>query len=368
MKVLILLLCLISIQGWSRTYYSAPFIFAGTTAAVLVGTEAAIYNSLVETELKSWSHKNTGSTVELESQCGVEAELHLTGSHRRNMLLMGISNSSKNSKVIKLRDVKFIYNQKRERFPGYTYETTDTRINPGWWQITWVPFPSKDEFKDVNDIQVEIPIVDEKSGDVCYLKSDFSRTGKIKEEEISYSAFEFILDGGGSLAQSGKVKELGDPNGLISMEFNFYPHPNHGGGMVFTGEFGFSGGDNPKISEEFNDRTDYSVGISYFGLQYVYRYFFKETLYLSFAIGPGFQFIYDEWYDRRGNDEGTVDFALADKLMLNWTFYRWKNPGTDLDFFTGVGLNHFWAPSADINGQNVSGHRLGGLLRIGMGF
>lgn len=369
MKLFLLILCLLSFRTYASMNYIEPILYVGTTAAVVVGTEAAIYNSLVETELKSWSDKETGTSVRLENQCGMNAELHLTGSHRRNSLFLGLTNTTSQSISVKLRESKFIYDKNRVRYPGYSFETSDTRISPGWWQIAWIPFPSKEEFKGIKTIDVEIPVIEEKSGKVCVIKSQFNRTSVVEEEENSYSVFEFMMDFGPSLTQSGKIKELGDPSGIWAMEFNFYPKPNHGVGMAFSSEFNFSGGDSPRIIDEFSGRSSYHATASYFGLQYIYRHFLNEKWYVSFAIGPGFQVITEDRYNHyHGNDNGTIDFAIADKLMLNWIFSSWKTPGTDIDFFTGIGINHYWSPSADLNGQDLSGHRISGLLRIGMGF
>ena len=369
MKIFLILFFLITSKAFAGMTYFDPLLYAGTTAAVVVGTEAAIYNSLVETELKSWSDKKTGTTIQLENQCDLEAELHLTGNHRRNSVFIGLTNLSKKNISVKFRDVKFTYDNQRVRYPGYTIETSDARIAPGWWQMTWIPFPSKDEFQKLQVIDVEIPTVDEESGKSCVLKSKFKRTSVVKEEEISYSSFDIVFDGGPSLSQSGEIRELGDPSGIFSMEFNYFPKPKHGMGLVFSSEFGFSGSRNQRVIEEFDGRSNYYASASYFGLQYIYRHFLTQKVFLTFGIGGGSQFISDNDSNRyRGRDNGTIDFAMSDKLMLNWIFYRWKTPGTDLDFFTGIGLNHFWTPSARMNGQDLSGHRVSGLLRFGMGF
>ena len=334
-------------------------------SAFAQGTQGIVYDTLIRSELKGWTHPKTGSTVQLLNQCGVDMELHLVGNHRSNLLLIGITNGSADQVVVKYREIQFTFDDGKSRFPGATNDMNDQLVGVNWWQITWVPFPSKDDFKTAKLLNVKVPVVSQTTGKTCFVEAEFNRTKHVPEEEISYSAFEVILDGGPSLAQLGNVKELGKPSGLVSMEFNFYPIPKHGFGMVFSNEFNFDGGENTRVDSKLRHGAD----LSYLGLQYVFRHHFREDLYLSFGIGAGMQFISDKRNDSRRNDDIRTDFAMADKLMLNWVFHQFSASGAQrLDLFTGTGVAHFWAPSASINGQDVSGQRFSWIFRIGMGF
>lgn len=349
--------------------FLAPLIIGGTAATAVVGTQGAFYRALIQNELKNWSRPETGTSVRLEKQCGVEAEFHLAGNNRKNFLLMGIANSSSDSIVVRSREIKFVYDNKQDRFPGYVRETSDDKISSGWWQVTWIPFPSKDEFKGVDAIRVEVPVWNETTGTSCTITTAFERTGNNKIEEQSYSAVEFIIDGGSGIGQYGNIEELGKPHGIVAIELNFFLRPNHGFGMVFSSESDFDGSNNPKILSEFDGGRGYSAGVTYFGLQYVYRHFFTPDVYLTYGPGTGAQFIEDMKENDRNNRESSTDFAFSEKLMLNWRFHQWNTPSYEvMDFFTGIGVVHYWSPTPEVNGQDLSGNRLSALLRFGMGF
>ncbi|WP_408099143.1 hypothetical protein ACJVC5_09545 [Peredibacter sp. HCB2-198] len=369
MRFFFLLWLLLSANAFANSNYFAPFVIGGAAATAVVGTQTAVYRALVQNELKNWSRPETGTTVRLENQCGVEAEFHLAGNNRDNYLLLGIANRTPNAIGIKTREIKFIYDNKRDRFPGFKSEMSDSKIAAGWWQVTWIPFPSKDEFKKVDQINVEVPIWDEATKETCLIKTSFERTNHIEIEDHSYSAVEFLIDGGAPIGQYGDIEELGKPHGIVAFEFNFYLRPNHGLGFVFSNENDFDGSNNQKIINEFDERRNYSAAISFFGIQYIYRHFFTQNVYLTYAPSLGVQFIEDSKENDRNNRESSTDFAFSEKLMLNWRFYQFQAANYEMmDFFTGIGIVHHWAPTPEVNGQDLSGNRLNAVVRLGFGF
>ncbi|WPU66233.1 hypothetical protein [Peredibacter starrii] len=368
MKYLLLLLFL-STSAFARVNYVAPIAIGATLAASAVGSHEAIYRALIQHELKNWSRPETGTSVRLENQCGVNAEFHLAGNSRDNFLLLGIANTLPNEVVIKNSDIKFVYDNKRDRFPGFRNDVSDSKISSGWWQVTWIPFPSKDEFKKVDHIKVEVPVWDAATRETCIISTSFERTGHNHVEDQSYSAVELMLDGGFPIGQYGDIKELGGPSSILAFEINFYLNAHHGVGVVFSNEYDFDGSDNPKIINEFDERRNYSAGISFIGAQYVYRHFFTQNLYFTYGPGIGVQFIEDLKENDRNNRESSTTFAFSEKLMLNWRFYQFQAANYQMmDFVTGFGVIHHWAPSVEVNGQDLSGNRLNFLFRVGFGF
>ncbi len=368
MRHFYLIFLLFSTTLMANSYYHTPLVFGGVAATAGLGTQAAIYHSLMQTELKGWSRPETGSSIRLESACGIEAEFHLVGDHRRNYLLLGITNSSAKNVVIKNNAVTFRLDKTKERYPGFTYNSSDNRVISGWWSINLIPFPSKEEFRDVKEIEVQVPVIDEASGEQCSLTTHFNKTKKIEAENISYSAFEFSLDGGGAIEQFGNIRRLGRPRGMAAFEFNFFPRPQSGFGLVFSNEAGFQDSDKKNIHKKFDGAESYSANISYLGFQYVYRHFFSSEFFLQYAIGPGYQSVEDGKEEDLGRIESR-GLAFSQKLVMNWRFFQWYAPsGETIDIFTGLGLVHFYTPSMKIGGEHLDGHRVGGLLRVGVSF
>lgn len=348
-------------------------LLAASAGALVTGTQHAIYESLVRQELRGWSNKETGTTTILESSCSINAELHLLGDHRENFLLLGISNPTKSSVIVKYSEIEFVINKESSRFPGWRIQPSDRDIKTGWWELNYVPFPSKQEFSKYETIGVKIPLYIQETNSSCVLTAQFSKFKKILRDEISYSIFDIIFEGGPSLFQLGPTKKLGRPESYFGIAFNAFGSANHGAGMTLIKENSFEGSSSTRIQQTFSRGENYSASSTIFALNYVYRHFFSHHLTLTYEPALGWQSIYDS-HEKNSKDNGQKemrsDFIFMQKLFLNWTFAQVPTPGVYryIDFFTGLGIVHIWVPSSSIGGENLDGNRFGALLRFGMGF
>lgn len=345
-------------------------IVGAAVGGIATGTQFTVYRSLMAAELEGWSNKETGSTITLESQCNVQAEMHLVGDHQQIYVLIGLSNTTEKTFVVQPKDIEFIFNKEHTRFPGWQGQQSDMILKPSWWQLNYVPFPSKEEFANYENLEVRIPIMSPNEG-TCVLKANFKKYKKIQKEEMSYTAMDLNFEGGPSLSQNGPVKFLGKPESMFGISMNLFPHPNHGFGLMLLTERPFEDSKNTKIHRKFEKGAKYSASSMIFGFNYAYRHFLSNRLTANYEPTLGFQTIYDE--DDRNNNDGREEksnsLAIVQKLMLNWTFARVTGPTyRSLDFTAGIGLVHTWVPSAKIGGQNINGDRYGALLRFGMGF
>lgn len=362
MKLLLLWLVL-SIPAFANQW-TGPII-VGAGSATFIGSYYATYNSLIKNELKGWSHPETDTTTKLESRCGVEAEFHLLGDHKRNYLLFSVSNRSDEAVVIKTNDIKFILDEK-DRYPDQMH--SDYKINSGWWYLTPIAFPSKDEFKGVKRIKIQIPIIKEKASEVCLVETSFERYENIPLEENSYTAAEFLIDGGVALTPAGNTSELGKGSGAFGLEFNAYPRPNHGLGLGIFIYNGFKDSSNSKITSEFDKGEKYRASLNHYDLHYIYRHFLSKDVSLQWEPGIGQISIEDT--DQDDSDRSLKSLmTLNQKLVLQWTFgstphYQYKS----VDYFAGLGFAHQWIPQGKLNGQRIDGHLMSVILRFGMGF
>jgi hypothetical protein len=254
----------ISVSASAQNWDSA--VIVASSIGIIVGTEYSINESLVKRELKGWANKETGTTVQLENQCGLQTEFHILGDYRQNYIMMGITNSSKEQVGVKFRQTKFVINGSREKYPGYSYYVGDQFISPRWWTLANIPLPSKSEFADYETLRIEVPVYRQGSDDICTIVTEFKRSHHIESEEVSYSVFDFSFDFGPSLAQTGDIRDLGKPSTIWGMDFNFYFRPSHGLGMAFQNESGFKR----------------NLDILSFDLHYVYRKFLSPKWYLNF--------------------------------------------------------------------------------------
>jgi hypothetical protein len=369
-----LLALLLLVPGLSHARYNQiinPLVTGATVAGVVVGTQYAFYRSLMASELEGWKNKDTDSTVSLESQCNMNAEFHLVGDHSKNFVLVGISNLSDKTVSVKPSDIEFVFNGENTRFPGWFIQPSDMELKPGWWQLGYIPFPSKEEFAKYENLQVKVTV---NSGDkgACVITGTFKKSKKILREEMSYTVMDINFEGGPSLLQTGPVKYLGKPSGMFALGMNVYGHPNHGFGFTLLGESSFEDSKNLKIQNEFKKGSQYRANTTFLGINYAYRHFISHRVTFNYEPALGYQTIFDSRASSssdNGRQEKASAFAFAHKAMINWTFARLPMPTyRNLDFVLGAGLVHIWVPSEKINGQNLNGDRYGALVRFGMGF
>lgn len=372
MKFFLPLLLLFSFTVKANQYDGAlsAAVLGGAVAGIASGTQYSIYRSLIATELEGWSDKSTGSTIKLESQCNVQAEMHLVGDHRYNFLLLGLSNSTDNTFIVQPKDVEFVFNGETTRFPGWTAEPSDMILKPAWWQLNYIPFPSKEEFANYDTLEVRIPLMTPNEG-TCVLKAKFTKQKKVMKEEVSYTIMDFHFEGGPSLTQNGPMKYLGKPSSMFGIGLNIFPHPNHGMGYYLLTEDSFKDSKNTKVQSKFEKGAKYSARTRFFGINYAYRHFVNNRVTLNYEPGFGLHTIYDA--NRKDKNESQKEIAnslaIVQKFMINAYYARMATPVyKTFDFTAGIGLVHTWVPSDKIASQNLNGDRFGALLRVGMGF
>ena len=336
-------------QNWDTV------VIVGGAVGTIVSSEYALYQSLVKRELKGWATKETGTSVQLENQCGIETEFHLIGDYKRNYIMMGISNQSGEQVALNFRKVKFIINEKDQRFPGYSYHVADELVNNGWWILANIPLPKKAEFSTYDTLKVEIPVITTGSKKPCIITTEFKRTGHYEREEVSFNVFEFMFDFGPPILQSGEVKDLGDSEFIWGMDFNWYFAANHGAGMSFQWETGFDG---PNQTSN-NDGSIFSGDF-----HYVYRKFMTPKLSINFEPGIGYQGLYREYNCSNCDQNLSSTFMIDYRLMLHYVLGTWSVADMDImNFFIGSGVVHQYGFSGDTRGS-----RLGLLFRLGFGF
>lgn len=329
-------------QNWDSV------VIVGGAIGTIVSTEYALYQALVKRELKGWATKETGTSVKLENQCGIETEFHLIGDYKRNYIMVGISNNSGIPVSMNFRRVKFVVNRTSERFPGYSYQVADELVNNGWWIMANIPLPNKAEFATYDHLKVEIPVIKPGDKKPCLITTEFQRTGRYPKEDVSYNVFEFSFDGGPSLGQTGRVSKQGDPSVIWGMDFNWYFSANHGMGLDFQWE------------SDYRNKDIFSGDV-----HYVYRKFLSQKWSFNFEPGIGYQGLYDGYNcNRYCRQDFDSTFMLDYRLMFQYILGEWNIADINvMNYFAGVGMVHQYGVTGDSEGS-----RFGLLFRLGFGF
>lgn len=359
-----------------RSYASVSDVAVATaavgvaTGGVLAGSQHALYQTLLREELSGWKEDEIDSTAQLVSSCGVNAEFHLVGNHSQNYLLLTLMNQTPEQVIVLYTDITFRYNDSGNRFPGWSYQPSDYAIDPAWWVLNYVPLPTKEEMRDYKTLEALVPIYKTKSKERCVLKARFTKSKVIFKEEMTYSIFEFNFEGGPSISQSGSMRKLGKPETLIGLDMSIFITPNHAVGFNLLTEREFDGSSKTAITDEFTKKSSYNAEAQSLSLHYLYRHYLTDNFSLNYQPGIGYESIRDEdKEDPTSDSDVSNSFAFVQRLFINYRpFYAARFPNYALSFNVGLGLAHVYVPRGSIGGENIDGHRFGGIFRLGMGF
>lgn len=174
--------------------------------------------SLRQFELEDWQNSETGLTSELASSCGVVLEGRLIGDNRNNYLLLGLSNSESNQKVIKPEDITFAFEGGRERRPRLPM-ISSLEMKPNWYYLMVLPFPSKEDFKDKSKLTITVPIKGDKS---CDASLEMVRNPSAPDRIVTYTTWKAIDSsmGLGVTQLSGGLEKLVNSSTPGTVDFN----------------------------------------------------------------------------------------------------------------------------------------------------
>lgn len=181
---------------------------------------------------------------------------------------------------------------------------------------------------------------------------------------FAWSNMDVTLGFGPSLSQNGNVAKLGDPSMSTEFEFNYFFTEKHGIGFGSSSEYDFDGGNNFPGYDEISAHT--------FDIHYSYRHYWSPRFRTVFSPGLGVQTLYKGYTDPYTGwyyyDDLSTAFALNYRLWFDYIISEWDTNGNDGNFFLGLGLMQNFTFNDDFRGKDISGNRLSGILRAGIGF
>lgn len=170
---------------------------------------------------------------------------------------------------------------------------------------------------------------------------------------------------GPSIEQNGAIEDLGSPTFQTQFEFNYYFKPMHGLGIAWGNEFDFEGtSKTPGIKDASMHTWD---------LHYAFRYRPEGSRFqFVFSPGIGIQTLYDEYRDYYWGyfyyDDISTAWVWNYKAMAQYMVADWDSGGNERTFFIGAGITQIFSTNDELNGKDISGNRLSGLVQLGVGF
>ena len=156
--------CLLVLSSLVPLSQSAIASSAGDAAgAILVtfasakGMQSLAANSLEQLELAEWKDDRAQSTAILGDSCGFNYEARMIGDLRDNYLWLTLKNNNATQRSFNPIEVEFKFSDGIERRPDL-FRFNEVFFEPGRLYNMILPFPSKEDFKGQQSLEVVVPI------------------------------------------------------------------------------------------------------------------------------------------------------------------------------------------------------------------
>ena len=287
-RIIVLMTSILSISIYANTAQNLSNLFVTTAAAgALVALNETQYEMWLKSELEGWKDTETKSTSSLAESCNMIVEARITGNRRQNVILFAVTNKSDETILVRPTDVKVVYSSGVERLANFPFDVSPTEVKPNWWMRSIVMLPHKNEFKNVDYIDVVIPFSNESGVESdCKVKVRLNRNKEVPEEKSTYTRgvyLDFAYMFGTNLFSSESQKEL-DTSSMSSISFNFNFYFNNYLGLSI-GMLGSSYENNANtiLESELNEKVDARFFSGYIGL--LAKYEFKPKFILYYGGG-----------------------------------------------------------------------------------
>lgn len=336
------------------------------TFATSKGMQSLAVNSLEQVELDEWKDDRSQTTAILGDACGFVYEARMIGELRDNYLWLSLKNNNPTQRSFNPIEVEFKFSNGIERRPDL-FRFNEVFFEPGRLYNMILPFPSKEDFKEQQSLEVTVPFYGE--GKRCVLPLKLIRNPKVPDT-IKSTASMNILDmdlGVGATGFSGNLgKAFGSAHSVTTLNMMLYGPRNKG--MYF----GFRSYSDSKINSEVvtaeGFAADWRAHVSDFYIGYAQRFVHNADLnsYVRIGLNSGSVRITNA---NNVNQETFHNSGLDLQLGFQQFFSRVKAGIWIGNYYWGGALNGsaFFGTEPMKNGTKFDGNTASALLFIGVG-
>lgn len=364
MKTLIFLVLIFPLLVHASVGRFATFTLG---AAGVVST--SYYGAHME-EIHGWKSDETESTSVLSDQCQFLWDFRLLGNNKYNYFIAVLKRQSSDEFFIDPLNIKIHFDNGIKRLAPISRGSEKIRVVPAQASSYFITFPSKNDFKDANEITVAIPLFNRTKGKKCVATAKFLRNKNRKVEEISYkseSTALFTFGYGKTFDQSTVFDQVGDGKDLYDLSFYGFRNLHHGMGMTLS-VLPFGKGDMTLYAPLTGDATlqpDPHLLVWTFGYSYRHKIFSQWKMQYDIQLGWG-SYSYEKKDESLRETEST--FAMMEKISLYYTLFRKTEGLWQGDYHIGLSVNHYWLAAEKLGDIRAKGHIVGGTLFMGVGF
>lgn len=346
---------------------TAIVIGAVAGAAIVAG---AAHEGWLSFELIDWKQQDTDSTAHLIKQCEQTVELRLLGNNPANYIYFAANNESSQTKIFNVNDIKVIFDNGIERLASWGDRVDPIKRSKNQKIIAAIPLANKEDFRDVNKIEIQISVNSEDGKSTCTIKTALNRDPNVPRDfrtTRDATSFELSLGFGAPVTRTDGLGNLTNSGVYFDMVMYGFPKIHHGlnFGLSIVGYTNSS----PTLMAAVTGSTTLNPYLYYysFSLGYTFRYQFFKWMTASWDIAPALALArHDVTSGSRSAYYAYVYFL--ERLNLDFQIYKgrgmWQGAVT-----LGVSALHEWLPSyVSLGSVPFSGHSIGilGRLKIGL--
>ncbi|MCO4792409.1 MAG: hypothetical protein KC493_01760 [Bacteriovoracaceae bacterium] len=310
-------------------------------------------------EFRGWKQKDSGSTTQLESNCGVVTEFKLLNYHRRSGVYISIYNSSGEDFFYDIQKIRMNFGDGKSRIPLLKGNHHVVEVKDHWMLRAYAKFVDQSDFKGQTELEVVVPLLNKKGDVTCEVKTKYVRDEKVIERVEDYLVLpklEFGVLVGVNLTSSSSIDQVFKKNGSsYSVELAFYPHSFHGFFLGFSGDEE-SNHLNTSLGSRLDDRGETDIQTNQYVVGYRQRRNITDHFWLVYSLG--WQYVsLEDWNIDIGNykrDVHRMDTAIQ-RLGLR---YIPNLNSSKIVYSITFGLNQTIIPTTRIADQKIKGHRV----------
>lgn len=323
-------------------------------------------NSLERMELAEWKDDRTGTTAILGDSCGFYYEARIIGDVRDNYLWVTLKNNNTTQRSFNPIEVEFKFSDGVERRPDL-FRFNEVFFEPGRLYNMILPFPSKEDFKNQQSLNVVVPFYGD--GKKCVIPLKLVRNPKVADTLNSTASMDMLsidMSYGVSNISGNMKKIIGDSRSVLGLNMNFYGPT--GGGLYL----GFRTYDSVAVNSELATAealpASWNIQASEFFIGYTHRFIISQdsVWYLRGGIGGiNLSLLADN-----NNQQDRYNASIFD-LQAGYQHYfsRVKSGIWMGNYYWGVHLNDsiMYSSKTMKNGTKLDGNAAAVSVMIGVG-
>lgn len=332
----------------------------------ILGVTAGAAGGGVMTEMRDWKQPSTGSTVELAHECGLNTEWRLYNNNAYNLTVLIIQNPEDKSAQADVTHLRMKFDTGTDRLAVFPWPQMPVNVAPHAIAVAYPFFPSKDDFKNANRIEFELPV--KSDGKSCTIHATITRPANVprsQKSSNSTTSFEMSVGVGATLMSSNAIRSLGGAKEMFDL--SFYGYPGIHKGIFLTAMI-----QNMKSNSTYmapatgSESLDPKLTLNSITLGYSYRkHLFNPDFHFSTDLGLGYAGF--QYSSINSNHESADGLSALLKLNFTYRFSRVREGRWRGDYSVGTSAYDLWIPHTSIKGLNASGQIVGALIYFKMG-